>query len=281
MVTRNQPLASPVPQAGLQRLQTAAARERHTREGGLRTKGRFKRSLPDTPLITVVTVVLNGRKHLEEAIESVTNQTYENIEYLIIDGGSLDGTIDIIKKYDQRIDYWVSERDAGIYDAMNKSLNIATGDWLIFIGADDVLHNCLEEVATKLVRPHDIYYGNVELLSSKTIYAGKYNRYKLMQQNICHQTIFYPRTIYKSHQYDIAFGMLADYKYNIELWGRGHRFNFIPLTVSRFNDYGASSHKEPRFKSKQLALIKDNFGILFALTKSARNGFAAIKRLFA
>ncbi|MBD3842980.1 MAG: glycosyltransferase, partial [Campylobacterales bacterium] len=87
-------------------------------EGGLRTKGYFKKSYEDKPLISIITVVYNGEKYLEETIQSVINQTYDNVEYIIIDGGSNDGTLDIIKKYEDRIDYWVSERDKGIYDAM-------------------------------------------------------------------------------------------------------------------------------------------------------------------
>jgi len=85
-------------------------------EGGQRTKGHFKKSYEKKPLISVITVVFNGEKYLEETITSVINQTYENVEYIIIDGGSTDGTLDIIKRYEDKIDYWVSEKDNGIYD---------------------------------------------------------------------------------------------------------------------------------------------------------------------
>lgn len=79
-------------------------------EGGLRTKGYFKKSYKGKPLISIITVVYNGEKYLEETIQSVINQTYENVEYIIIDGGSTDGTLEIIKKYEDKIDYWVSEK---------------------------------------------------------------------------------------------------------------------------------------------------------------------------
>ena len=94
----------------------------------------MKRSMEqiDSPLITVVTVVFNDVQHIEETILSVVNQTYPNIEYIIIDGGSTDGTVDIIKKYEERIAYWVSEPDQGIYDAMNKGIQKATGEWINF-----------------------------------------------------------------------------------------------------------------------------------------------------
>ena len=89
------------------------------------------------PLVSIVTVVYNGENFLEETIKSVINQTYENIEYIIIDGGSTDGTVDIIKKYEDKINYWVSEKDAGIYDAMNKGIEAFKGDYINFLNAGD------------------------------------------------------------------------------------------------------------------------------------------------
>lgn len=108
-------------------------------EGGLRTKDYFKKSFENKPLLSIITVVFNGEEFLEETILSVINQTYDNVEYIIIDGGSSDGTLDIIKKYEDKIDYWVSEKDKGIYDAMNKGILLATGCYIYFIGSDDSL----------------------------------------------------------------------------------------------------------------------------------------------
>ena len=105
----------------------------------MRTQGCFKNSETDKPLITVITTVFNGDEFLEEAIRSVINQTYDNVEFIIIDGGSTDETLNIIKKYEDRIDYWVSERDDGIYDAMNKGLVLAKGQYVYFMGSDDRL----------------------------------------------------------------------------------------------------------------------------------------------
>ena len=117
-----------------------------------------KGAITQLPLITVITVVYNGAKHLEETIKSVLNQTYPNVEYIIIDGGSTDGTLDIIKKYEDKIDYWVSEPDEGIYDAMNKGVVLANGDYIYFIGSDDklfqenVLYSIINKVNFKTIK---------------------------------------------------------------------------------------------------------------------------------
>ena len=106
-------------------------------EGGLRTKEYFKKSYDDRPLVSIVTVVFNGEKYLKETIQSVINQSYDNVEYIIIDGGSTDETLNIIKKYEDKIDYWVSEQDEGMYDALRKGFSLCNGEVMAYINADD------------------------------------------------------------------------------------------------------------------------------------------------
>ena len=104
------------------------------------------------PLISIITAVYNGEKNLEETILSVTNQTYDNVEFIIIDGSSTDGTIDIIKKYEDKIDYWISEKDSGIFDAMNKGILASKGDYINFMNAGDFFTtiNLVKEVVNIL-----------------------------------------------------------------------------------------------------------------------------------
>jgi glycosyltransferase involved in cell wall biosynthesis len=94
------------------------------------------------PLITVITAAFNASKTIEATIQSVLGQTYRNLEYIIVDGGSTDGTLDILRKYEHAIDYWISEPDRGIYDAMNKGIHASTGEWLNFMNANDLFFDC-------------------------------------------------------------------------------------------------------------------------------------------
>jgi glycosyltransferase involved in cell wall biosynthesis len=109
--------------------------------GGLYTRNIRKCSLPELPLISIITVVFNGDKTLKDTIESVLLQTYENIEYIIVDGGSSDGTVDILKQYDHVIDYWHSEKDGGMYDAMNKGIALCSGEYVGMLNSDDLFAN--------------------------------------------------------------------------------------------------------------------------------------------
>lgn len=117
------------------------------------------------PLITIITVTYNAEKDLEASIKSVSAQSYPNIQYLIIDGGSTDRTLEIIKKYEAHISIWISEKDNGIYDAWNKGLQLATGDWIGFLGADDVyLPNAVQQYVEKL---QEVDYATLDIITSK------------------------------------------------------------------------------------------------------------------
>jgi glycosyltransferase involved in cell wall biosynthesis len=114
-------------------------------------QSKFPNAHMSKPLISIITVVLNGEKHLEETILSVVNQKYKNIEYIVVDGGSTDGTLDIIDKYQKFISKFISEKDEGIYEAFNKGLALSSGDWIGFVNSDDIL---LENALEILIRYH-------------------------------------------------------------------------------------------------------------------------------
>lgn len=232
-------------------------------EGGLRTQGHYKKSLPHKPLVTVITVVFNGEKHLEETILSVINQTYDNVEYIIIDGGSTDGTVDVIRKYERQIDYWVSEEDKGIYYAMNKAVALSTGDWVYVLGSDDKLYaEAMQRVSKYLASQETAYYGDVKLLSSGEIFAGRFSTYKMMYYNISHQSIFYPRSFILKNRYDVNYQIGADFELLMRCHGtRDYKLQYIPEIIAEYNDVdGISSKQEdPNFLKDRKAIVKKNF----------------------
>ncbi len=188
----------------------------------------------NNPKITVVTVCFNAAKTLEKTIQSVINQTYNNIEYIIIDGASTDGTLDIIKRYDDSISHWQSEPDKGIYDAMNKGLKSATGDYLIFMGADDLFfdNDIINRVVSKLEDGNAIHYGSVKFNGIGTIHWGRFNKIKWATTNVCHQAIFYPKVVFSQYKYDISYSVYADYVYNLNLIKNKFKFIYIDEIIT-------------------------------------------------
>ena len=214
--------------------------------------------------ISVITVSYNAASTIEETILSVVNQRYDNTEYIIIDGKSTDGTCDIISKYKDRISCFVSEPDKGIYDAMNKGLQKATGDFVIFLGADDHLmsYDVLSIVASKIQDDNSVYYGNVLRNHRNDLYCGKYYRYKIAVKNLCHQAIFYPRAVYTQYAYELQYKIFADYAYNLKLYDKV-AFRYIPVTVSYFNDQGCSSQViDSKFEADRKSIIVSHVGYL-------------------
>ena len=198
-------------------------------EGGLRTNDVFnQKSEPDKPLISVITVVFNGEKYLDQTIQSVVHQTYDNIEYIMIDGGSTDGTLDIIRKYEDRIAYWVSEKDEGIGDALNKGIKLSSGEIIGLIHSDDYYAG--KDVICKIVNQFNKYqdvkaiYGIIDFLDPKT------NELKLRWGKDCspneikkrmyipHPTLFCRKEVYENVGYfrkDLKCAM--DYEWAIRL----------------------------------------------------------------
>jgi glycosyltransferase involved in cell wall biosynthesis len=211
------------------------------------------------PRVSIIIVVLNGAKTLRRAIESVVNQTYDRTELMIIDGGSTDGTQEIIEHYADRTAYFVSQKDSGIYDAMNHALRKCDGDWCLFLGCDDVLIDCLHLVANHLKDRDAIYYGNVIWRSTGQIYDGRFSTFKLVYRNICHQSIFYPKRLFNK-QYDTRYKLLADYKYNIELWGSGVPFNYLNYIVADYNDRGSAAAGDQEFFVNKGTILHENLG---------------------
>jgi len=210
------------------------------------------------PLITVITVIYNGEKYLEQTIQSVINQTYPNVEYIIIDGGSTDGTLDIIKKYEDYIDYWVSEKDKGIYDAMNKGVKISIGLFVAFLGSDDFYE---KNALLFLIQPYilgdksDIFYGDSRiLLNDEFLYVRKAvpNKNKIIFGFI----LLHPDSITKLALYkyiglfNTSFKLAADYEFFLRAYYHGYEFKKIDRVVVNFRLLGYSSNFKEVFRER-------------------------------
>ena len=195
------------------------------------------------PKITVVTVTYNAEKCLEETILSVINQTYPNIEYIVIDGGSKDGTVDIIKKYAEHIDYWVSEPDKGIYDAMNKGIDKATGEWINFMNAGDsfVSEKALEKVFNQDYSEYDFIYGDRVNKDVVGLYIEKANPFWLQKNAYCpwkggcHQSTFVKTNTARLHKYSLKYKYAGDYEMMYNIYKANGKFKYVNIPIALYN----------------------------------------------
>ncbi len=249
-------------------------------EGGLRTQGHFKQSLLGKPLVTVITVVYNGIVHLEETILSVIGQTYDNIEYIIIDGGSTDGTLDIICRYEHVIDYWMSGKDGGIYDAMNKGIDLATGDWINFMNAGDYFYN------TKVM---DLIFNNVIYKNIVVIYGDHEVRYKHKKcvakagninniwkgSQFSHQSAFISTCFHKKNKFNLFNKISSDFEFFYKARKENAGFQKTEIILSSIESGGVSDVKRLKSIYERWRIIENNpisfiFYIFLAIKEIAK-----------
>lgn len=202
----------------------------------------------ENPLISIVTIVYNGESILEKTIQSVINQTYENIEYIIVDGASTDGTVCLIKKYENRISKWISEPDNGLYDAMNKGAMLATGDFINFLNADDILYteNTIKDAIQHINNINIGYYGRANIISEKVCWTYPNfevkNYKKWLKLNLPnHQTMLFPKKFYKNFKYDLRLKIGADDDYKLYAI-ENFDIQFIDIVFVEFHRGGISTN---------------------------------------
>lgn len=201
---------------------------------------------------SIITVVYNNVNEIEQTIKSVLLQNFpkENIEYIIIDGGSTDGTCDIIKKYEKYISYWQSEADSGIYDAMNKGIDKAGGDIVAFLNSGDWYENNALDIADKafVENKADIIYGKVNRIVKEKVCGtvcqstvdGDYEQLHI-RNLFCHQGMFIKRSLFiKYGKFDLQYQILADYDWNLKAYNSGVQIKVIPQTVANYRVGGLS-----------------------------------------
>lgn len=231
------------------------AHPQRQREGGLRTKGHFKSNSSDLPLVSIVTVVFNGEKYLESTIKSVIDQTYQNLEYIVIDGGSDDRTLDIIQSYENNIDYWVSEPDTGIYDAMNKGIRVASGKLIGIINSDDCYTDrAVEDVVNAYVANKDcenllISGGMCKLNDSKKVEWQIFRNQKYVDSKIYWtMPVSHPATFVSKKLYDTIgcfnskFKISGDYDLVFRAYHSPEtKFVFIDRSLAYMREGGVSN----------------------------------------
>ena len=203
-------------------------------------------------MITIVTINLNNKDGLRQTIESVVNQTYfDQIEYIIIDGGSTDGSVDVIKEYEDKISYWVSEPDKGIYNAMNKGVDASNGEYSLYLNSGDYLNSndIIEKVYNELDK--DIVYGNENKLkpgriSSYNVSLAKYP--DVLEERffkttaLPHQSTFIKTSLLKENKYSEDWKLLGDWLFFREMiMVKKVSYKHIPIVISNYGLDGVST----------------------------------------
>jgi glycosyltransferase len=227
--------------------------------------------------VSIITSVYNNKATIEDAIESVFSQTYENIEYIVVDGASSDGTVEVIQKYADKIAAFVSERDKGIYDGLNKGVDLATGDIVAFLHSDDIYanENVIKEVVELFqTQELDSVYGDlvyVDKVNTSKVFrywkSGEYAIEKLKRGWMPpHPTFFVKRELYEKHgKFDLSFKIAADYDFMLRMLGK-HKIStaYLPKVLYKMRVGGASNRSLGNIilKSKEdsRALKNNNIG---------------------
>jgi glycosyltransferase involved in cell wall biosynthesis len=215
--------------------------------GGRRLKGILEENRDGQPLVTVVTAVCNGQSFVAGCLESVLRQDYPNIEHIVVDGASSDGTVDVLRLYDDRIALWMSEPDYGIYDAWNKALRVARGEWICFLGADDeLLPGAVGAyMALAATNPQAEYLtSNIKVVHSsgyeRTVGEDWTWRELLRGLWLAHPGSMHRRSLFdRLGTYDISYRIVADYE--LLLRARGRLITaYMPVTTVMMRDGGVS-----------------------------------------
>ncbi len=216
---------------------------------------------------------------------SIAGSGYQNLQYIIVDGDSNDGTKELAAKYADYIDLFISEPDSGIYEAINKGINLASGDWILILGSDDrLIPSSLDVISGYMKDAKSAYYGNVILSSNGQVYADKFSLRRTMYENIPHQAIFYPRNYCLSNPYNTRYTSAADhvYLYNfIKIKGKGS-LRYCPVIIALYNNTTgiSSTRQDLLFRSHQQALIRDCYPLQFYLFYTCRRSIVSLVRRF-
>lgn len=215
------------------------------------------------PKVSIVTINYNDAEGLEKTILSVINQTYKNIEFIIIDGGSNEENIDIIKKYEDKISYWISEPDKGVFDAMNKGIKQCTGDWVNFMNSADSFYN--NTVIEDLTFDESaLIYGKtikIPVNELQPIYEMKSLKFGIIMA--CHQAMFFNLGKYREEiYYHKKLPLFAEYELVNRLWRNGYKISYQPIIVANYLIGGLSSQISWEARRSKIYAVTKSYGIV-------------------
>ena len=227
------------------------------------------------PKFSIITVTYNAEKVLEDTIQSVIFQTYRNVEYIIVDGASKDHTLEIVHKYRNRINKVISEPDKGLYDAMNKGIQLATGDYLCFLNAGDKFHD--SETLQKIVHTlkgqelPDVIYGETAIvdeeghfLHMRRLSAPAHLNWKSFKQGmlVCHQAFFANRELAINHLYDLQYRFSADFDWCIRIMKKAKCLHNTRLTLIDYLNEGMTTKNHKASLKERFCIMAKHYGLI-------------------
>ena len=245
--------------------------------------------------ISIITINYNDKNGLCRTIDSVLNQTYKDYEYIVIDGNSNDGSKEILKNHDLDIDYWVSEPDSGIYNAMNKGIRVAKGEYLLFLNSGDYLCDCdtIQRVANEIDGSKDLYYGNAIYKrgtnDEKVVFPEKLTFLFFTHNSLCHQTSFIRKSLFeKFFYYNEDFKIISDWEFIVySVCIKNISYKRLNIFVSCYNFDGISSNKDSReiidheteiVMNKYFSAFIDDYQVITDVTMIKLNEIVHIKQ---
>ena len=224
--------------------------------------------------LSIITIAYNCASDLESTIKSVIAQGFSDYEYIVVDGGSKDASVEVIKKYESAISIWVSEPDKGIYDAMNKGLLMATGEYVLFMNAGDTLYNTktLALIPFSDYPEADIFYGETLIVDAKDNVLGL--RHKELPHNlnwkhfrrgmvVCHQSFIVRKSI--APEYNMQYKLSADVEWVLLCLKRSKQIVFTHTIIARFLEGGSSKKRHAESLKERFSIMRKYFGLPITL----------------
>ncbi len=226
--------------------------------------------------VSIIVPVYNNEEYIESCLESIVCQTFRDFELIVIDGNSKDNTKKLIEKYKDDIDYFVSESDNGIYDAMNKGIKKANGEWYLFLGSDDRLFGahilndifCRSNYDNNKIIFGNIFYDNNEKFISSLDWRV------LFRNTLHHQSAFYNKSVFKDREFNSEYSIIADYEINLIAYLQKYKVKYIDVNVAQCSEFGVSKNVDLKGYIEEIAIRKKHLGFVCS---SVLNVFSLLK----